>query len=65
MNLYIPASDVRRGDVVLKRYVEMRVFETYETRRGTVALCVQAPWGQHEYRHRPATKVLVRREDCS
>ena len=56
---------MRRGDVVLKPYAEMRVFETYETRRGTVVLCVQAPWGQHEYRHRPATKVLVRREDCS
>ena len=59
LGLYISASEVRRGDLYVRRYADMLVFETYETRRGTVAICVEGPRGPHEFRHRPATKVLV------
>jgi hypothetical protein len=61
MKLYIPASDVRRGDILRKRYADLPIFETYENRRGHVCLCVTAPWGEHEFHHRPTTKVLIER----
>ena len=61
MTLYLAASEVRRDDVLLRRDAEFRVIGTYVTRRGTVALCVDIrPW---EFRHRPETEVLVRREE--
>lgn len=64
MRLYIPSIEVRRGDSIVKSYGACEVFEVYETRRGTVAICAQTPWGQHEFRHRPGTKVLVDRQQA-
>ena len=63
MRLYISAEDVRTGDMLCTSYAEMRVFDAYETRRGTVALLVESPWGTREFRHRRATKVLIERPE--
>ena len=62
--LYLPASDIREGDVLVKTYGVLPVFETYETRRGTVAICVTLPSGQEfAFHHRRGTKLLVDRPD--
>ena len=60
-NIYLSASQVRKGDVLYKPSGEYHVLSIYVTRPGTVAICVDMrPW---EFRHRPETEVLVRRED--
>lgn len=63
-NLCIRADEVRCGDVLLKTYGRCPVFEVYENRRGTISICAEAPWGQHEYRHRPNTTLVVYREQA-
>ena len=60
-NAYVEARDVRKGDVLIQTYGDCEVFSVYENRRGTVSICAVAPWGEHEYRHRPTTKLVIRR----